>query len=1057
MILMLLCRYPKIDHFSGVVLIANFGLRGSTFPNMVAERAIPFTTTVQSLLRAELDTECQIGATFDKAYCGVVGGVSRHEYAILGPSVNLAARLMGNPKNTGFLVDLSVKEKAGGSRKFRALEPVRAKGYKRRVPIFEPLQTTEKTFKGLTGQFVGREQELNTLLSIAEDIVKNGGLNRLIIINGAPGSGKSALCLEASSQIKDMCLTQEVPHLSICTVCSERDTFVPFSVTRPLFLEILSYINDESEHPVACSVQQNNENDHGETMHSENSHSMLHLVQILEVAEIPEQFIEILGKLILTRNRADVADGHTNSSYMAMMNSIAQYIVKAFLHCTIGFDLVLLVLDDISNMDEMSWRVIELIYLHSHNTLIIGTQCESDELKVDEQFWERLHSEGQSSQQFIELPLSPIEVEQLIANSLEQKRDKIDSSLSHAAFVQPEVSNLASTKLDLNDVQESQQNKVSQQNLSESSENTPGHKRKIEEFVIHRIDRLPSSVRTYLNLGAILGPTFELLDVVTVFEQYRELRGVQTGEQLKHAKSVHESLEEAVKEGILEIATGESALHTRYNMSEHPYSSENTTYKFTHGIWISNILSLTLDEWKKEMHGLIAQSMERVIDSQLANDNRVLKRLFSHWKGSGSAQKAAALALKMGRNLEEIGLTHRSIIIYREALELWKTMDNNNEEIADETLGGISIDLLSKLDSNDTESLIKLNVSLGRCYTNMINPHESIRSFQTALNLIHKAPSSVLLEDRSIIFPVFSGLFDALRFGQNEDLQYEQGLVNMFLRETSLYKDSIHYARALSMQTEMFAKHGDFKIALETAQKLCEIYDVEEHTALISKTYGSDRCGQCISQIALWSEQLHNTEGAMDICDFVVDDLLPKMDPQNVQNLFHVLYPIIGVMKNHGRAIEASEIFEKYVIENFQERYAIHHGLTSDKPLHMPIMALLDIIGTDCKTSRLTEYSKWMLVEPNGLFDAELNFITGGLGRTADSLTAEICLLLAQHSTDRGEKSFLIRKGFKVARSAIEVTRQREDSHGLIVAYTQVKPIYEALEKLYFDLEQAEH
>jgi len=1038
----------------GVVLIANFGLRGSTFPNMVAERAIPFTTTVQSLLRAELNTECQIGATFDKAYCGVVGGVSRHEYAILGPSVNLAARLMGNPKNTGFLVDVSVKEKAGGSRKFRALAPVKAKGYKRLVPIFEPLQTTEKTVKGLTGQFVGRENELNTMLLTAEDIVKNGGHNRLIIINGAPGSGKSALCLEASNQIKEMCAAQKHPHLSICTVCSERDAFVPFSVTRPLFLEILRYINDESEHPDTCSgphksTAEQDDLREATSMYSEGSQSMIHLVQILEVAEIPDQFIEILGKLILTRNRADVADGQTNSSYMAMMNSIAQYIVKAFLHCTIAFDLVLLVLDDVSNMDEMSWKVVELLYIYSHNTLIIGTRCQDDELKVDKQFWERLHSQDSSSEHFSELTLPPIEVEQLIANSLEQKRGNADSSLSHAAFVQPEVSNLDSNSLAVDEAEKCKEDEeVSQQNLSETSPNPLGIESKIEEFVIHRIDRLPSSVRTYLNLGAILGPTFELLDVVTVFEQYRELRGVQTGERLKHAKSVHASLEDAVKEGILEIATGESALHTRYTMSEHPYASENTTYKFTHEIWIRNILSLILDEWKKEMHSLIAQSMERVIDSQLANDNRVLKRLFSHWKGSGNAKKAAAMALKMGCGLEEIGLTHRSLIIYKESLDMYKAMDSNKEE-CDETLGGVSIELLTKLDSSDIENLIKLNVSLGRCYTNVIDPQESIRSFQTALNLIHKAPSSVLLEDRSIIFPVFSGLFVALRFGQNDDLQYEQGLVRMFLRETSNCKDSIHYSRALAMQAEMLAKHGDFELALETAQKLCEIYDVEEHSDLISKAYGSDRCGQCISQIALWSEQLNNTEGAIDICDFVIADLIPKMDPQNVHNLFHMLYPIIGIMKNHGRALEARDIFEKYVIENYQSRYDAHHGLTSDKPLHMPIMVLLDLIGSDCKTMRLTEYSKWILVEQNGLFETELNFITGSLGRTADSLIAEICLLLAQHTDDRGEQSFFIRKGLKSARDAIEITRQKCDSHGMIVAYTQIKPIYEALDKLY--------
>ena len=149
---------PILTQFSnlGVVLIANFGLRGSTFPNMVSERAIPFTTTVQTLLKAELSTDCQMGATFGKAYCGVVGGVSRHEYAVLGPSVNLAARLMENTHNTGFLVDESVKEKAG-SRQFRALPPVEAKGYSHPVPIFEPLKTPDPMLEGVASKFVGRE------------------------------------------------------------------------------------------------------------------------------------------------------------------------------------------------------------------------------------------------------------------------------------------------------------------------------------------------------------------------------------------------------------------------------------------------------------------------------------------------------------------------------------------------------------------------------------------------------------------------------------------------------------------------------------------------------------------------------------------------------------------------------------------------------------------------------------------------------------------------------------------------------------------------------------
>ena len=76
----------------GMVLIATFGLRGSTFPNMVGERALPATIALHNALQFEMGIECKIGATFGDAYCGAVGGEKRHEYAVMGPSVNLAAR-----------------------------------------------------------------------------------------------------------------------------------------------------------------------------------------------------------------------------------------------------------------------------------------------------------------------------------------------------------------------------------------------------------------------------------------------------------------------------------------------------------------------------------------------------------------------------------------------------------------------------------------------------------------------------------------------------------------------------------------------------------------------------------------------------------------------------------------------------------------------------------------------------------------------------------------------------------------------------------------------------
>lgn len=76
--------------FLGVVLIATFGLRGSTFPNMVANNALPAAFAINRCLRDELSVDNRIGCTFGKVYCGVVGGIRRHEFSVLGAPINLA-------------------------------------------------------------------------------------------------------------------------------------------------------------------------------------------------------------------------------------------------------------------------------------------------------------------------------------------------------------------------------------------------------------------------------------------------------------------------------------------------------------------------------------------------------------------------------------------------------------------------------------------------------------------------------------------------------------------------------------------------------------------------------------------------------------------------------------------------------------------------------------------------------------------------------------------------------------------------------------------------------
>jgi Adenylate and Guanylate cyclase catalytic domain len=228
----------------GLVVLVNFGLLGSTFPGMIAERAMPFITHIQVLLKSELGIGCRIGATHGRAFCGLVtpgNPGNRTEYTVLGSSVNLAARLMAHVRNPGILVDEAIQMRAG-RRPFRSLCPIRAKGYRNYVRIFIPETTQRSEWKACGGDFVGRVEELATLISTSKDIIfestgnshnlrtKDMGraASRMTFVEGPYGIGKSCLLDRAAEEVELLLVRKQSQHCIFRHVCCDEDSFKPF-------------------------------------------------------------------------------------------------------------------------------------------------------------------------------------------------------------------------------------------------------------------------------------------------------------------------------------------------------------------------------------------------------------------------------------------------------------------------------------------------------------------------------------------------------------------------------------------------------------------------------------------------------------------------------------------------------------------------------------------------------------------------------------------------------------------------------------------------------------
>ena len=126
----------------GVVAIAFFGVRGHSFEDN-EWRAVRFTLSVVRALR-RWGLQCNCGVTVGEGFCGLVGAPRRCEYAVMGPSVNLSARLMAAAAKAGehpVYVDERVERRTRETSQqrlcgFHPLEPIQAKGFAAPVKVF---------------------------------------------------------------------------------------------------------------------------------------------------------------------------------------------------------------------------------------------------------------------------------------------------------------------------------------------------------------------------------------------------------------------------------------------------------------------------------------------------------------------------------------------------------------------------------------------------------------------------------------------------------------------------------------------------------------------------------------------------------------------------------------------------------------------------------------------------------------------------------------------------------------------------------------------------------
>lgn len=189
---------------------------------------LPASRAIHYTLQNDLGVSNYVGLTLGKAYCGVVGGVRRHEFAVLGPSVNLAARLLSMPNHPGVLINSDLRKEAMKWGTFLSFPPMRAKGYKDLVPVYQPLTATEARWGKSNPHFVGRKEEINQLCRLAEDIASEKGQARMFFVWGESGCGKSDFLVQTIAKMREQLITKRKRVVLTRNVGNEGDSLIPF-------------------------------------------------------------------------------------------------------------------------------------------------------------------------------------------------------------------------------------------------------------------------------------------------------------------------------------------------------------------------------------------------------------------------------------------------------------------------------------------------------------------------------------------------------------------------------------------------------------------------------------------------------------------------------------------------------------------------------------------------------------------------------------------------------------------------------------------------------------
>ncbi len=628
----------QFSNFSGYFKEIDFGDKGGVIVGFFGapvtygdniERALKCISSLKdelASLQKKSTLTFKVGITSGMVFTGIIGGKERCQYAAVGNTVNLAARLMVYADWGEVLVDENVNKAKGFG--FEHKGDIIYKGFEGPIATYR-LAGVEEQKAFYSGVMIGRDNELQKLVGFASPIFDNTFAG-VAVVYGEAGIGKSRLAYETRAAL------QEKGSVNWYTCQADQILQKPFNPFVYLFRNFFHQ-----------SPEQNY--DINKSIFEERFRQLIRQCEI-RLEDHPE-LEDIIRELTRTKTVIAARLGlYYPDSLWTQLDAKGRYqnTISSFINILKAEAIItpfVLEVEDGHWFDDSTKALLsELVTAMRHypSCLIITSRYNEDDGSKPNFFTDELPKE----MPWVELDLNILSPESIEEFALKKLGGKISASLKKL-LVRTTNGNPFYTEQVLEYFIESDLLKQKGEVWFVKDENVK-LSGSINAVLMARIDRLSGLVKETVKAAAVIGREFEVQVLSEVMKTQREF--LRRNGDTKHL--LQEQIEVAEKGQIWKAVN-------------------EIRYIFKHSLLREAVYDMQIRTRLRELHKLIAEAIERVYTEQI--DSRYADLAFHY--------EQANIKSKMNEYLEKAGDYAKDNFNNTRAIVYYDKLANNLDHI----------------------------------------------------------------------------------------------------------------------------------------------------------------------------------------------------------------------------------------------------------------------------------------------------------------------------------------------------------------------------------------